>query len=335
MKNNSYDINKARYEAKTNEMKVNKILFPTFKHLNVNYKVVENEELKKGFEILNKKSDNFSKDNATNAADFNGEPIIEDGWEVLCENLVVPAGEEVRKCLYFKDKEKQAHRFVVEVEEEANLSLCFLFDLNKRDLIGDFEFNVGKDANVDLAFMFLNGRNVIYSIRNNLIGESANVNMESGYYAADGSVYEIMSEVNHIAPETECDVNMNGVLDDGSEKTYKYCVNFPSGCFGSSGNETETVLALGTEFKNTTVPMLLVGEDSIEAAHGSTLEETNPAVTDYIKSRGIGDVTTEYIYVLSKLSKSLDMFDDELKERGCKIVEELIRARPSNFGKLT
>ncbi len=317
-----------KYTENTKVMKVNKIIFPTFKHLNVNYKEIEDNTLWRGFELLEGHACSSEQVLTPEVLEHVGKGFkVEDGWTVLCDKLIVPEGESVRKCLYFENIDRQAQKLTVHVKKEANARFSFLFNLEKKDLIGGLEFIIEEDAEVELALVFLDGRNVIYNVRSNLVGKGARFIMESGYFAGNGAKYDINSEVNHIAEETECDVNMNGVLDNGASKTYKYCINFPSGCKESKGNETEVVLALGEDFYNTTVPILLVGEDSIEAAHGSTLEEMNPAITDYIQSRGIGDVMTEYMYVLSKLSHSLDMLDDEMKERGCKIVENIVKRR--------
>ncbi len=317
-----------KYTENTKVRKVNKILFPTFKHLNVNYKEISDKNLLRGFELLDEHMSAtetvvMSKENKT----FGEAVQVEDGWTVLSDKLVVPEGENVRKCLHFKGIERQVHQSVIRVQKDAKASFCFLFDLEQHDVVGALEFIVEENAEVELAIVILNGRKVLYNVQTNLAGKGAKFTMEAGYYAGNGAEYDINSEVNHIGEATECDVNMNGVLDNGSSKTYKYCINFPTGCIASKGNETEVVLALGEDFQNTTVPILLVGEDSIEAAHGSTLEDMNPAITDYIKSRGIGDVMTEYIYVLSKLSKALDMFDEDIRDRGCEIVEEIIKKR--------
>ena len=66
------------------------------------------------------------------------------------------------------------------------------------------------------------------------------------------------------------------------------------------------------------MPVLLVGEDMIEAEHGAQLTEPDPEKLDYIYSRGIDKKMAEFMVVEAELSNSIDMFN----EKGRKYIYE-------------
>ena len=98
------------------------------------------------------------------------------------------------------------------------------------------------------------------------------------------------------------------------KKSYKYTIDFPRGSTGSKGIESEKTIALTNNFKNTVVPVLLVGEDMIEAEHGAQLTEPDSAKLDYIYSRGIDKKMAEFMVVEAELSQSIDMFNEKGRE---------------------
>lgn len=306
-------------------MKVNKISFPTFKHLKVNYTEIKDEDILKGFELLNNaKLEPIEIKNEkipTKTTDAN------DGWTLEADHFVVQEGGVVENGIIFTNHDKHSHKLIVELKKDSKAKLYFLYDLKKGDLIADVEFLIEENAELELGLIFLDGRNVYYNIHSHLKKPSSKMHMEGAYYAGDGSNYDINLEVIHDSEETESLLNMNGVLDNGSKKLYKYAIDFPRGAYGSKGEENEVVVAIGEDFHNITVPILLVGEDSIEAAHGATLKLPDERVIDYIKSRGIDHSTAELMCVEGQFAGAIDMMDEETKMSTLKRLEEIIKGR--------
>lgn len=304
-------------------MKVNKISFPTFKHLKVNHTEIKDEDILKGFEILN--------DAKLEAIEIKNEVFptkiseASDGWTLEAEHYIVQEGGNVENGIIFTNHDKHSHKLIIELKKDSKAKLFFLYDLKKGDLIADVEFIAGENAELELGLIFLDGRNIYYNIHSHLEKPNSKMHMEGAYYAGDGSNYDINLEVVHDSEGAESLLNMNGILDNGSKKLYKYAIDFPKGAYGSKGEENEVVVAIGEDFQSTTVPILLVGEDSIEAAHGATLKLPDERVIDYIKSRGIDDKTAELMCVEGQFAGAIDMMDDKTRAYTIDRLEEIIK----------
>ncbi len=306
-------------------MKVNKITFPTFKHLKVNYTEITDENILNGFKLI--EDSDLKPVYIKNETIPTRETNAGDGWTLESDHFIVEEGGRVENGIIFKNHDKQAHKLIVELKTDAKAKLFFLYDLENGDLVSDVEFIIEENAELELGLIFLNGRNVYYNIHSHLKKPNSKMHMEGAYYAGDGSNYDINLEVIHDSKETESLLNMNGVLDNGSKKLYKYAIDFPRGAYGSKGEENEVVVAIGEDFHNVTVPILLVGEDSIEAAHGATLKLPDTRVIDYIKSRGIDEKIAELMCVEGQFAGAIDMMDQKTKESTIERLEEIIKGR--------
>ena len=305
-------------------MQVNKISFPTYKHLKVNHTEIRDEEILKGFDLL------YASDlNPIEVKDKEIKRQVQntDGWAIEGDHFIVLEGGQVQNGIIFTGQDKQAQRLKIELQKNAKAKLFFLYDLKGGDLLADVEFIVNEGAELEMGMIFLEGHHIYYNIHSHLKEKNAKMHMEAAYYAGDGSNYDMNLEVIHDSKETESLLNMNGVLDDGASKLYKYNIDFPKGCYGSKGEETETVIAVGDDFKNVTVPILLVGEDSIEAAHGATLKQPDERTIDYISSRGIDRDTATLMVVEGHFKPAMDMMDKDTKDLAMKRLEEIIRGR--------
>ncbi|MCI5674582.1 MAG: SufD family Fe-S cluster assembly protein [Ezakiella sp.] len=309
------------------ELTVNKIKFKTFKHLKVNDKIIDDKELLKGFELISEEVQAKIVKNDFELSDFSKQGA----WKISQGNFIVEKGDVIEGGFTVKADAPHAHKLKIELKEGARAKLYFLYDLDESDLIGDIEFILDKDARLEFAPIFLGGKKVIYNMRADLDNSGASMHMEGAYYCGDGSDYDLNTEVNHNAPYTNGLINMNGVLDDGSKKTYKYCIDFPSGSFKAKGEENEVVVAVGEDFNNSTVPILLVGEDTIEAVHGATLQRPSLEILDYIMSRGIEQKTAEFMCVEAQFAEALEMMDIDTRQSTQLRLEEIIRGREACF----
>ena len=98
---------------------------------------------------------------------------------------------------------------------------------------------------------------------------------------------DINLAVNHWGKKTESEIKANGALMDSAEKVFRGTIDFKNGSSDSVGAENETVLMLGDNVVNKTVPLILCAEENVEGSHGATIGELDSATLFYFESRGI------------------------------------------------
>ena len=82
---------------------------------------------------------------------------------------------------------------------------------------------------------------------------------------------------------------------DGAKKIFRGTIDFKTGSAGSVGNEKETVLLLGDDVVNKTVPLILCAEENVVGNHGATIGQLDDDTLFYFESRGIAKAQAEHI----------------------------------------
>lgn len=303
------------------KIKVNELEFKTFNYLKVNEKTIEDEKLKSAFNYLGK--------------DFGTELVVRDksevkenyhemnGWTINRDNFTFVEGKPVSFGIYFNGEKDQAHNLRLTLRDNSKAKIFLIYNMYDKDFIGNFDIEIGENAELEFAPLFLLGHRAILDLQIHLRGEGSKIHMEGGYVVGKNSDMDINMYCKHNHKDTNSLLNMHGILLDGASKTYKYTIDFPRGSSGSKGIESEKTIALTDNFKNTVVPVLLVGEDMIEAEHGATLTEPDDDKLDYIYSRGIQKDLAEYMVVEAELSGTTDMFSEKGKEIAFERLEEI------------
>ena len=126
-----------------------------------------------------------------------------------------------------------------------------------------------------------------------LDGENASFAANIGYLARKNQTLDINLVVNHWGKKTKCEINASGALNDAAKKIFRGTIDFKRGSSGSVGSEQETVLMLGEDAVNKTVPVILCAEEDVEGTHGATIGEMDDDTRFYFGSRGIDRETAE------------------------------------------
>ena len=111
---------------------------------------------------------------------------------------------------------------------------------------------------------------------------------------------------------------------DRSEKVFRGTIDFQNGCSGSVGSELETVLLLGEDVVNKTVPVILCAEEQVEGTHGATIGQLDDETLFYFESRGIPRTQAEQLLARASIERLARLSEDEDFSRA---VLELLEAR--------
>ena len=91
----------------------------------------------------------------------------------------------------------------------------------------------------------------------------------------------------------------------------------------SVGNEKETVLMLGDDVVNKTVPLILCAEENVVGNHGATIGELDDETLFYFESRGISRAQAENILARAAIERFARTVDDEaLRAQILQMLEE-------------
>ena len=77
------------------------------------------------------------------------------------------------------------------------------------------------------------------------------------------------------------------------------------------GNELETVLLIGEDVVNKTLPIILCSEEDVVGTHGGSIGQLDEDTLFYFESRGITKEQAENILARRGVDRVLNMIDDE------------------------
>ena len=117
--------------------------------------------------------------------------------------------------------------------------------------------------------------------------------------------------VNHFGEETKSRIKADGALKDKAKKVFRGTIDFKKGSVGAEGEETETVLMLGDDVQNQTIPVILCSEETVAGSHGATIGELDEDTLFYFESRGIGKKEAEDIMARAAIDRIGRLLSEE------------------------
>ena len=154
-----------------------------------------------------------------------------------------------------------------------------------------------------------------------LNGRQSGLKAEIGYLGRDSQKLDMNLVVNHWGKNTESEIDATGALKDEAKKIFRGTIDFKRGSSDSVGNEKETVLMLGENVVNKTVPLILCAEENVVGNHGATIGEMDDETLFYFESRGIDRETAENMLARAAVERLAREIGDERMKRA--ILSEL------------
>lgn len=133
--------------------------------------------------------------------------------------------------------------------------------------------------------------------------DGSSLKADIGYLGRKEQIIDLNLAVDQFGKKTESEINASGALKDSARKIFRGTIDFKKGSAGSVGNEQETVLMLGDDVSNKTVPLILCAEENVVGNHGATIGSLDDETLFYFESRGIGKETAEDILARAALER--------------------------------
>ena len=167
-----------------------------------------------------------------------------------------------------------------------------------------------RDARVEVRQYLLGGAGVALGLTADLAGERARLDLTCRYHAGGVEVLDVNEVVRMRGRATRSELAYNGVLEDAAAKSLRTTIDLVHGARGAQGNEAETVLVLGDDVTNKTLPTILCDEDDVAGNHGATIGSVSPEQLAYLADRGLSRADAERLFVRA-------VFEDALLAAPC------------------
>ena len=253
------------------------------------------------------------------------------------KNITITAGKASKITAYvmMKAHQNMAINLTLNTEDDATIKLVEV-QLADSDavIVNNIKGTCSDQSAIEVVHFFM-GRGQIFSDSQiNLLGKKSRAAFDVGYIGnspvadkagAKGDNIDINILINHIGKKTESDINVNGALKDGATKTFRGTIDFKTGSSDSVGNEQETVILLGEDVINKTIPIILCAEENVVGNHGGSIGELDDDLLFYFESRGIGREEAENIMARASIERVLRLVDNEsVREEITNKLEEIL-----------
>lgn len=280
------------------KIQINKLPVNTWNRLGVNYAEVEWEETAPAKQSITVKSGEAH------------EPFRLDFSEAGDSEVSFTAEENSSITVYELHRSNSAVKLSFDIGKNASVKLVQL--LNPTEKLRHETFaNCSKGGKFQIMTIMTGDGNIYSDNRTELEGDSSSINVEVAYLGKNSQTIDYNIAVNHWGKDTHSEINAAGALMDSAKKVFRGTIDFKTGSSDSKGSENETVIMLGDDVVNKTVPLILCSEENVEGSHGATIGELDDDTLFYFESRGIGREEAERIMAYAALKRLIRLSDDK------------------------
>ena len=184
------------------------------------------------------------------------------------------------------------------VEAGAKLHLIEMLGVNKNQQhLESVGLEIHQDATVDVKQYALGGSTIGLGLTANLVGARARLDLNNRYHATHEETLDINHLVRMRGTSTRAQLTESGVLNEAAKKTLRATIDLIRGAKDAQGNEIETVMILGDDVVNKTMPVILCDEDDVAGNHGATIGSVSPEQLDYLAARGLSRQAAEQLFI--------------------------------------
>ena len=202
------------------------------------------------------------------------------------------------------------------VETGAKLHLIEMLGVNEgQQHLESVGLEVHQDAAVDVKQYALGGSTIGLGLTANLVGARARLDLNNRYHATHEETLDINHLVRMRGTSTRALLTESGVLNEAAKKTLRATIDLVRGAKDAQGNEIETVMILGDDVVNKTMPAILCDEDDVAGNHGATIGSVSPEQLDHLAARGLSRQAAEQLFVRALFEDAIINAPEEISHR--------------------
>ena len=202
------------------------------------------------------------------------------------------------------------------VEAGAKLHLIEMLGVNEgQQHLESVGLEIHQNAAVDVKQYALGGSTIGLGLTANLVGARARLDLNNRYHATHEETLDINHLVRMRGTSTRALLTESGVLTEAAKKTLRATIDLVRGAKDAQGNEIETVMILGDDVVNKTMPAILCDEDDVAGNHGATIGSVSPEQLDYLAARGLSRQAAEQLFVRALFEDAIINAPEEISHR--------------------
>ena len=202
------------------------------------------------------------------------------------------------------------------VEAGAKLHLIEMLGVNEgQQHLESVGLEIHQDAVVDVKQYALGGSTIGLGLTANLVGAQARLDLNNRYHATHEETLDINHLVRMRGTSTRALLTESGVLNEAAKKTLRATIDLVRGAKDAQGNEIETVMILGDDVVNKTMPAILCDEDDVAGNHGATIGSVSPEQLDYLAARGLSRQAAEQLFIRALFEDAIINAPEEISHR--------------------
>lgn len=202
------------------------------------------------------------------------------------------------------------------VEAGAKLHLIEMLGINEdQQHLESVGLEIHQDAAVDVKQYALGGSTIGLGLTASLVGARARLDLNNRYHATHEETLDINHLVRMRGTSTRAQLTESGVLNEAAKKTLRATIDLVRGAKDAQGNEIETVMILGDDVVNKTMPVILCDEDDVAGNHGATIGSVSPEQLDYLAARGLSRQAAEQLFVRALFEDAIINAPEEISHR--------------------
>lgn len=222
----------------------------------------------------------------------------------VIENMNVAASSNMEVKTQIKGHKDSVIR-LIQVQKTEEDSLLFV----------DVQCDLDERARFETVQVFPGKGDIYLNNQVELTGDESSYRSDIGYLGQKTQNIDINLVVNHWGKKTECEIQADGALKDSATKTFRGTIDLKHGGIDAVGDEKETVLMLGEDVRNITIPVILCAEEFVQGNHGATIGELDEETLFYFESRGISKDTAEKLMSRAAIERLARLTGDEDTEK--------------------
>lgn len=194
---------------------------------------------------------------------------------------------------------------------KSNISIINLINKESKSFIA-VENYLNNNSEIKLNFIDLGGNLRVSNIDSKLNNDSK-FELNNIYIGKNIDIIDMNYNIDFIGKKSKGIMNIEGILDDNSKKSFKGILDFKRGAIKSVGNELENIILLSDNVKTKSLPMLLCDEEDVIGNHGVSTGKIDSAKLFYLMSRGLSEKESKKIIIMSNFRKIIkEIKNDEL-----------------------
>jgi len=202
------------------------------------------------------------------------------------------------------------------VEAGAKLHLIEMLGVNEgQQHLESVGLEIHQNAAVDVKQYALGGSTIGLGLTANLVGARARLDLNNRYHATHEETLDINHLVRMRGTSTRAQLTESGVLNEAAKKTLRATIDLVRGAKDAQGNEIETVMILGDDVVNKTMPAILCDEDDVAGNHGATIGSVSPEQLDYLAARGLSHQAAEQMFIRALFEDAIINAPEEISHR--------------------